>query len=269
MERLVTTAGGTLLCIDEVGDPEAPLVLQLEGHMAQLIATPSSYCERLAARGLHVVRVDNRDVGRSQRFPGVDYTLADMAEDIHGLLQVLGGPALVCGRSMGGAIAQLLAVTYPQDVRGLGLFFTYAKEGDAAGEPPPIGQAPFHDEETYVAWERATLPGIAGAHHPFSDAYVEWLARTAWGRGVAWDGFERQRRAMAFTPPWAERLADVDVPVVIVHGDQDPIIPADAARRLGALLPGARLHVVPGMGHQQPIELDEFFVEATLQVVSA
>lgn len=271
MERHVTTADGTLLCIDETGDPEAPLVLQLEGHMAQLIATPASYCERLAAHGFRVVRVDNRDVGRSQRFPGAAYSLADMVEDVHGLLRVLDRPAVVCGRSMGGAIAQLLAITHPQDVLGLGLFFTFAKEA-RPGEPVPTGPAPisaapFADEESFVAWEHATLPGIAGSDHPYGAAYLEWVARTAWSRGVDWDGFERQRQAIARTQPWADRLVDVRVPVSIVHGEQDPIVPVGAAHHLAELLPSATLDVVPGLGHQQPAALDGLFVEATLRAV--
>ncbi len=266
-QRTVPLPGGTRLRIDEVGDPAGPLILQLEGHMAQLVATPSSYCKRLAQRGFRVVRVDNRDVGGSSRFAGSDYTLVDMARDVHELLAVLGSAAVVCGRSMGGAIAQLLAVEYPQDVLGLGLFFTYAKEDAAVARPLPIGPAPFDDEESFLAWERATLPGIAGSEHPFSQEYIEWLARTSWDRGVDWAGFERQRRAMALTDPWADRLAEVDVPTVIVHGEQDTVIPLHRAERLRELLPCATLHVVPGMGHQQPPALDELFAAATLELL--
>lgn len=263
MEHVVTCANGTRLAIDEIGAPNAPLVLQLEGHMAQLVATPASYCARLADRGLRVVRVDNRDVGRSSRFDGSDYTLADMVDDVHGLLQVLGGPAVVCGRSMGGAIAQLLALTHPSDVRGLGLFFTFAK--DAPWPPPaPIAPAPFTDLDSFREWERATLPGIAGPDYPFSTEDIDTLAETMWHRGVSWDGFERQRRAMGRPDPWAHRLGEIAVPVAVVHGAADPVIPVAAAHRLAALLPGAELRIIDGLGHQQPPELDDVFVTATL-----
>lgn len=266
VERLVTVANGTTLCIDEFpGRGDGPLVVQLEGHMAQHIATPESFCRKLAERGMRVVRVDNRDVGRSQRFPGVDYTLADLAEDVHGLIDVLGGPAIVCGRSMGGAVAQLLALTHRQDLLGLGLFFTFAKSTDWP-PPQPATPAPFADEAGFVAWQRASLPGIAGPAHPFDDAYLDWISRAAWGRGVDWAGFERQRRAMAATPPWADRLAAVSLPVAIVHGANDPIVPVDAAYRLAQLLPHASVHIVAGLGHQQPPALDDLFVEATLRL---
>lgn len=265
MERIIHCPNGTRLCIDEIGDPGGPLVVQLEGHMAQLVSTPLSYAELLADHGLRVVRVDNRDVGRSSRCPGQDYTLADLAADVHGLIGELGGPAVVCGRSMGGAVAQLLAIHHPEDVCGLGLFFTFAKEAPSP-DPAPIGPAPFHDETSFLDWERQSLPGIAGSRHPFSDADITWLADTMWRRGVDWAGFERQRRAMGLEPPWAARLAEVRVPTVVVHGAEDQVVPVAAARRLAELIPHAELSVVDGMGHQQPPALDDIFVDATLVV---
>ncbi|MDO5697130.1 MAG: alpha/beta hydrolase [Dermatophilus congolensis] len=266
MERIVDLANGTRLCIDEIGDPQAPLVLQIEGHMAQLISTPESYCERLAEHGFRVVRVDNRDIGRSSRFPGVDYRLRDMAADVHELLRVLGSPAVVCGRSMGGAIAQLLAIDHPDDVLGLGLFYTYAKSLEVHGDAPPapFTPAPFSDARSFFIWERSSLPAIAGSQHPYPPGYIEWLADTMWARGVDWEGFERQRRAMGFEAPWAKGLAAVDVPTVIVHGDEDPVVPVEAGRRLHTLLPGSDLRIIEGLGHQQPEALDDVFVEATL-----
>ena len=266
VERIVTLAGGTQLCIDEFGAVGAPLILQVEGHMAQLVSTPVSYCERLAELGFRVVRVDNRDVGHSTRFPGVDYRLSDMADDLHRLLETLGAPAVVCGRSMGGAIAQLLALRHPQDVLGLGLFYTYAKSLEIHGhsEPAPITPAPFSDERSFLIWQRTSLPAIAGSRHPYPPGYVEWLARTMWQRGVDWEGFERQRRAMGFEPPWAEGLAAVRVPTVIVHGDEDPVVPVEAGRRLHALMAGSYLRIIEGLGHQQPDDLNDVFVQATL-----
>lgn len=267
MERLITTANGTRLGIDDRGDPTAPLVLQVEGHMAQLVSTPVSYCDRLVERGLRVIRVDNRDVGRSQRFPDTDYTLEDMAEDLFGLLTVLERPAVVCGRSMGGAIAQLLALAHPSHVSGLGLFFTFAR--DVATAPDPIDPAPFADEASFLAWERASLPGIAGSGYPYSAEYVDGLAHTMWARGVDWLGFERQRRAMALTAPWAPRLPEITAPVAIVHGAEDPVIPVGAAHRLRDALPHASLRVVSDLGHQQPAELDDLFLAATTELVQA
>ncbi len=268
MEQIVEVAYQTRLCVESFGDPADPLALQIEGHLAQLIATPTSFCTRLAERGWHVVRFDNRDVGRSQRFPGVRYTLADMVADVHGLIELYGAPAVVCGRSMGGMVAQLLALTHPDDVAGLGLFFTRPRP--AAALPRSSCQVEraaaaayptFTSEAQFVAWEQQTLPGIAGPAYPFTRAYISDLATTMWRRGVDSGGYARQAAAMVLTPAWSDRLSEIQVPTAIVHGEQDPIVPVDCAHELHDLIAESSLHVVPGMGHQQPPELDAFFVD--------
>lgn len=274
MERIVEVSNGSWLCIEEFGDPEAPLVLQIEGHKAQMVSIPDSYCHKVAEAGYRVVRFDNRDVGRSSRFPGEDYTLFEMVDDAHRLIEELttgAQTAVVCGRSMGGAIAQLLAIHYPNHVAGLGLFYTFAKEdtgertpsGDGAA-PAPVQPAPFSDEDGFVRWRHDTLPGIAGSAHPYPPEHIESLSRLMWQRGVDWEGYERQRRAMALQPPWATDLRWVHVPTVIVHGVEDPVVPLAAGQRLAKHIVGADLRVIEGMGHQQPPELDDVFVKATL-----
>lgn len=120
MEQLLPL-GEVTLCVDSFGTPGDPLIVNIEGHGAQLISTPASYCARLAKAGTHVVRFDNRDVGRSTRM-SKNYPLMDMVRDVHALINYFGSPAVVTGRSMGGAISQLLALHYPADVSGLGLF---------------------------------------------------------------------------------------------------------------------------------------------------
>lgn len=266
MERLIPLPGGTTLCVDEIGDPGAPLVVQLEGHMAQLISTPEAYCRRLADTGLRVVRVDNRDVGRSSR-AAAPYVLDDMVRDVHELISVLGGPAVVCGRSMGGAIAQLLALDHPGDVTGLGLFFTFAKEPGQQSPPAEATPAPFTDRESFLAWEHASLPGIAGPAYPFPPGYIDALADEMWRRGVSWAGIERQRAAMARQAPWADRLAALDVPTVILHGTADPVVPVAAGRRLAELIGGSELVTVDGLGHTQPDALTDLFADRTLDLV--
>lgn len=263
MERLITAANGTQLCIEEFGDPRGPLIVQLEGHMAQLVSVPESYCRRLADEGFRVVRVDNRDVGRSQRFPGVEYTLGEMAEDVHGLLQVLDSPAVVCGRSMGGAIAQVLAVHHPDAVLGLGLFYTFTKP-NRSGRIPPATESPFTDLAGYRAWLQRSLVAIAGPVYPYPVEYIDWLARTQWHRGVDLTGYDRQLQAMWRQEGWTDKLAGVTVPVAIVHGELDALIPPREAHLLAEVLPHARLDLVPGLDHHQPPELDDLFVAATL-----
>lgn len=261
MERIIETTSGIRLCIDEFGDPADPLALQLEGHMAQLIATPASFCTQLADRGFYVVRVDHRDVGRSQRFVDRRYSLHDMADDVHGLIEALAaGPALVCGRSMGGMIAQVLAVDHPRDVLGLALFYT-AAPSERAAHPDPVQFPQLATEEDFVRWELETLPGIAGPAYPASADDIVAVATQAWARGVDVGGFERQLRAMRRTPDWSAKLLGIDVPVTIVHGDADPVIPVSSAHTLNRVIRRSHLEIVEGMGHQQPVELDDFFVD--------
>lgn len=267
MERLISLPNGTTLCVDERGPADGPLMLQLEGHMAQWVSIPESYLDALAALGCRVVALDNRDVGRSQRFPGADYSVAAMADDVHHLIGELGGPAVLCGRSMGGAIAQLVAQTHPADVLGLGLFFTFAK---AVRDPAPLAirPAPFTGAASYVAWRRADLPAIAGSAHPVDPEEVDRLSRLQWERGVDWAGFERQRRAMAFQQPWAGGLGPLverGLPVAILHGVEDRVVPVERAHHLARLLPQASVHLIDGLGHQQPTELDDVYLRATLE----
>lgn len=101
MEQLLPL-GEVTLCVDSFGTPGDPLIVNIEGHGAQLISTPASYCARLAKAGTHVVRFDNRDVGRSTRM-SKNYPLMDMVRDVHALINYFGSPAVVTGRSMGGS----------------------------------------------------------------------------------------------------------------------------------------------------------------------
>lgn len=279
MEELIKVSAGEL-CIARQGDPGGPLVIHLEGHRAQLISLPEPYLRALGEAGMDVVSLDHRDVGRSFRATA-DYTLADMAKDVHELIGRLGRPAVITGRSMGGAIAQLLTLTHPDDVAGLGLFYTYATgRAEATDDTEPASglrpaavpapePAPFHDLEQFIAYERGALPEIAGSRFPFEDGEIANLARRMWNRGVSWAGWERQRHAMAATEPWAHRLPEISVPTVVVHGAEDPVIDPAEGRRIAEAIPSADFHLVEGMGHQQPAELSDLFAELTLSVAPA
>lgn len=281
MEELIKVSAGDL-CIARQGDPDGPLVIHLEGHRAQLISLPEPYLRALGEAGMDVVSLDHRDVGRSFRATS-DYTLADMAKDVHELIGRLGRPAVITGRSMGGAVAQLLALTHPDDVAGLGLFYTYATgrgeetdDTDLASAPefepataPAPEPAPFHDLEQFIDYERGALPEFAGSRFPCEDEEITDLARRMWDRGVSWAGWERQRRAMAATEPWAHRLGEISVPTVVVHGAEDPVTDPAEGRRIAEAIPSADFHLIDGMGHQQPAELSELFAELTLAVAPA
>lgn len=262
MEKMLSLDGGRTICVEEFGNPGNPLMIHIEGHGAQLVSVPESYCQRLADAGFFVIRFDNRDVGRSSPAP-CPYDLRDMAADVAALIRFYGSPATVTGRSMGGAIAQLLALDSPQLVSGLGLFFTYAKSSTQGVNP--VRAAPFANREEFITWHFRQITEIAGSKYPWKEKRLHDLVARCWQRGFSWEGLERQRQAMERTVPWAQRLGEIQVPVSIVHGEEDPVIPPAAGKELHRLIPQSRLHLVPGMGHQQPAAANDLFIKATLE----
>lgn len=262
MEKMFSLDGGRTICVEEFGNPGNPLMIHIEGHGAQLVSIPESYCQRLAGAGFFVIRFDNRDVGRSSLALG-SYDLRDMAADVAALIRYYGSPATVTGRSMGGAIAQLLALDYPQLVSGLGLFFTYAKSSTQGVNP--VRAAPFANREEFITWHSRQITEIAGSKYPWEEKRLHDLVTKCWQRDFSWESLERQRQAMERTAPWAQRLREIKVPTSIVHGEEDPVIPEAAGRELHLLIQHSQLHLVPGMGHQQPAEADDLFVQATLE----
>lgn len=260
IDTIVETMSGTRLCIQVFGDPEAPLQVQLEGHGAQLISLSRQFCVDLAARGFRVVRVDNRDVGLSQKFPDTAYDLTDMAEDVYGLIEMFGGdPAVVCGRSMGGMIAQLLALRHPGAVSALGLFYTAPRPGR---RPADIGEpAPRLPEAEFVEDYVNQIRPLAGSIYPYDLAEVTRLGHQLWRRDADPHGPWRQSRAMASTEDWSADLGAILVPTAILHGDEDPLFPLEIGEELHRRIPGSMLRGLWGMGHGQPSQLDKAFVE--------
>ncbi|MDT3767882.1 alpha/beta hydrolase [Gleimia hominis] len=265
MEQFLEVRPNESICYERIGNPDGPLIINIEGHSAQRIAIPQQCLTGLAEAGYDVVSFDNRDVGRSLRASS-RYTLHDMVEDTHALIKHCGKPSVLTGRSMGGMISQLLAIKYPEEVLGLGLFYTRAKHTPAT-EVPVNTQAPFEDVESYVQYREKSMPRLAGSKYPYPEGHVEKLARRMWERGVSFVGNERQGAAMAATDPWAEETKGIKVPTIIVHGDEDRVIDVEEARLLHELIPGSTLEIVEGMGHQQPAQLTDFFIEATTSVV--
>ncbi|WOP17461.1 alpha/beta hydrolase [Raineyella sp. LH-20] len=268
IDTLVEAMNGTRLCIQVFGTPDAPLQVQLEGRGAQLISLSRAFCVDLAARGFRVVRVDNRDAGHSQKFPGRAYDLTAMADDVAGLIEIFGGePATICGRSLGGMVAQLVALRHPHLTAALGLFYTAARSGRAASRS---AQTPTSDEESgwplpaEAEWVEdfvnSVLP-LGGSLYPYDPQALIRLGHRLYARDHDPAGERRQDLAMARTPDWSADLARVTVPTAILHGDEDDVIPLAEAEELHRLIPHSALRVLWGMGHGQPTQLDGVFVD--------
>ena len=233
----------------------APLLL-VGGLGTQLVSWDEEFCELLAARGFHVIRFDNRDAGLST-WPKDDYTLDDMADDAVGLLDFLGVRAAhLVGASMGGFIAQLVALNHPERVLSLTSMIS-GPGGPDEVPPTPEAQALLLEPAPPTREERIALGlrakrQLLGPADPFDEVYERAKVERAVDRAYHPAGFARQLRAILAAPSRLERLRSLRAPALVVHGDADILVPVDNGRKVAAAIPGARYLEIPGMGHDVP-----------------
>jgi pimeloyl-ACP methyl ester carboxylesterase len=268
------TANGIRLAYETQGDPSDPPLLLVMGLGAQLIYWPDGFCSALTGRGFHVIRYDNRDVGLSQKIEGgpppdlagaaqgdtssASYSLADMAADGIGLLDALGiGAAHVVGASMGGMIAQLMAIRHPERLLSLCSIMS-APTGVMAPDPPSpeatmvLMRPPATTREEAIEGGVAAVKVIGSPGYPFDEAYIRDLAARSFDRCFYPVGLARQLMAIVSAPPWVDDLAAVKVPTVVIHGDSDPLVRPSWGEKTAAAIPGATFVSIPGMGHDLP-----------------
>jgi pimeloyl-ACP methyl ester carboxylesterase len=269
-------SNGIELAYDSFGEAGAVPVLLIAGLGTQMIRWSEVFCRDLAARGLRVIRFDNRDSGRSTHFthmpppdfaammagarPQPAYTLGDMADDALGLLDDLGiARAHLVGRSMGGMIAQIMASSHPERV--LSLTSIMSSSGNPALPPPDpaviammMGPAPDPrvDEAAYVDHRLRFARRIAAPGLPFDEAAQSAIVLEELQRGADAGASARQMMAIAMDGDRRARLAGISVPSLIVHGDADPLFPLQHGHDCAGAIPGARLLAIPGMGHDLP-----------------
>ncbi len=269
-ERYVTS-GPLRLWTERTGDPARPAVLMVMGSAAQGISCPDALVARLVERGVQVIRFDHRDTGRSSTvdFDAHPYTISDMARDCVAVLDGYGlDRAHVAGASLGGILAQWLGVHRPDRVRSLTLMSTSpmghnpgpawarARAGEPADPhdlPPPAPEFLSHvaagmppGVETDVALFRV----FNGPVRPFDEAAAREMLELALSRATDPAAAANHHRAVwRDDPGLSAPLSSITAPTTVLHGDQDPINPLGHGQALAAAIPGARLHVVPGMGH--------------------
>lgn len=231
-------------------------ILLLEGLGAQLIGWQDEFYQMFVDAGYTVVRMDNRDVGGSPRFVGDEYRMSDMAGDADRLLGALGvDSAHIIGQSMGGMIAQELALTFPGRVRSLGLIYSASSAAFLApssrvmrSSPPPALRDKESFIEHYVEDERVCW----SERYPMDVDWKRRLAGLMWERGWDAEGPDRQLSAIYRSPDRLDRLASIQVPTVLIHGTADALIPPIASEAMAARMPNAELHLIEGMGHSIP-----------------
>jgi pimeloyl-ACP methyl ester carboxylesterase len=269
-ERYARLPDGVTLCWDEHGDPSGPPLLLIAGIGSQMVYWRPGLLDALAARGLRLIRFDNRDAGLSTHLDGMPdlgalfggdasqarYTLDDMAADAGGLLDALGLPsAHVLGISMGGMVGQQLAVNAPERVRSLVSVMSTTGE-HAVSAPTPEAQAALLQPRPRNA-DEAELRAVAFAHAVGSPGMVdeEWirtLARQAFERAFDPAGFARQLAAIHASGDRTAGLRAIVAPTLVIHGELDPLIPLAAGRATAAAIDGSELVVIEGMGHDLP-----------------
>ena len=280
-------ANGLDICYDTFGDPAAPPLLLIMGLNSQMIAWDDEFCSELARRGYRVIRFDNRDIGLSTRFdsagvPDVSaafmtvmqgksidapYRLSDMAADSVGLLDALGiDKAHVVGASMGGAIAQTMAIEHPSRLRTLTSIMVTT---GAPGLPPPTAdalavlfKAPAADQAAYFESYAQTWKVLRAGSFPLDEARDLARAGQTWARGLNPAGSARQLVAILASGSRKQALAAVRVPTLVLHGDADPLVPLACGVDTAESVPGAKLVVIKGMGHALPISMWPQIIDA-------
>ena len=272
------------LCYQTFGSPEDEPLLLVMGLGGPMNWWDPDFCTTLAGRGFFVIRYDNRDTGRSSRARGrvtrsmlvrafmgrrvrAPYSLEDMAADAGGLLDHLGlDSAHVVGVSLGGMIAQTLAITQPQRVRSLtSIMSTTGKRSVGWQHPsllPSLLMSRGPGREAYVATSVAVWKMIGSPGYPQEHDRVVDRAEETFDRGVSRSGVLRQMMAVLTQTNRAAKLRAITVPTLVIHGVADKMVHASGGRATAAAIPGAELLLIEGMGHDLPPALFSTFVDA-------
>ncbi|MFL5891224.1 MAG: alpha/beta fold hydrolase [Solirubrobacterales bacterium] len=277
---------GVELAYETFGDPVDETILLIMGLGVQMLGWDEEFCRMVAGRGYRVVRFDNRDVGHSTKIEGgprpdvmgavagdgssASYLLDDMADDCAGLLDELGVKAAhVVGASQGGMIAQALAIRHPERV--LSLLSIMSTTGErAVGQPhpeaiPALLTRPPAGRDGYVdfvvgAWKVIGSPGF-----PADESALRARAGASYDRGIFPEGTARQLVAIIASGDRTEALRKLDVPATVIHGTSDVLVDVSGGKATAAAIPGARLELIEGMGHDLPRQLWPRFLDLIVE----
>jgi len=267
----IAHANGIDICYETFGDAAAPVLLLIMGTGVQMTEWEPEFVESFVEQGFRVVRYDHRDVGQSTRFDdSARYTLWDMADDAIGLLDVLGvEQAHVAGASMGGMVAQCIAIRHPGRVLSLCSIMS-TTGADRVGtsrrdaREAMTGPRPTSREgviETAVL--RAQL--LRGGGFPFDQDMIRRRAAAAYDRADSPEGRARHVAAILATGDRTDALRRVVAPTVVIHGAADPLVHSSGGEATAAAIPGASLVLIPGMGHELPLAARPLIVDAFVE----
>jgi pimeloyl-ACP methyl ester carboxylesterase len=278
-ERMVEV-NGVELCVETFGDAGEPAVLLIMGAAASMLHWEDEFCRRLAAGGRFVIRYDHRDTGRSVTYPpgAPGYTGDDLVSDAAGVLDAVGvSRAHVVGMSMGGGIAQLLALDYPERVSSLTLISSSPGSGaDLPAmsdelhayfvEPPP--QPDWSDRDAVIEYLVEDERVYAAHSRPFDEKARRELAGRTFDRSFDLAATMTNHFVLDGGRSWRDRLGEIRVPTLVLHGTEDPFFPIGHGRALAREIPGARLVPLEQTGHEVPRETWDIVVPAILEHTS-
>lgn len=282
-ELLAPIESGVELCYQTFGDPDDDPLLLVMGLGGPMTWWDTELCVELAAQGFHVIRYDNRDTGRSTRSEGrvrrshlvrafvgaptrAPYSIADLAADAFGLLDHLGIEAAhVAGVSMGGFIAQTMAIEAPQRVLSLASIMSSTGRRTVGHQHPsllPTLLLARSDRESYIEGSLAVWRIIGSPRFPKPEDELRERGHETWDRGVSRPGVMRQMMAVLTQPDRSRALTGVEVPTLVMHGLADKMVNVSGGRATAAAVPGARLVLIEGWGHDLPTPLFATFARA-------
>jgi pimeloyl-ACP methyl ester carboxylesterase len=284
----IARVNGVEIAYERLGDPSGQPLLLVMGLGMQLIHWDLELCQMLVDRGFHVIRFDNRDVGHSTKIDApvpdarramiglrVDapYRLTDMAGDAVGVLDHLGIEAAhVVGASMGGMIAQTIAIEHPERVLSLTSIMSTTGERKV-GRPKLrvwgvlVRRAP-RDEQGFIEHFVRVFRMIGSRGFPFDEERIRAEAAATYERDHSAAGTGRQLAAILASGDRTERLRSVRVPTTVIHGRDDPLVPFRGGRATAEAIPDAQLIAIPGMGHDLPREIWPQVVDAIAETAS-
>lgn len=259
--------GAVDLEFQSFGDDRPEAILLVNGLGSQMTRWPEAFCEKLVARGYRAIRFDNRDTGLSTWLSG-PYVLADMADDAVAVLDAAGvTQAHIAGVSMGGMIVQRMAIDHPDRVLSMTSIMS-ATSGDVVATPEAMAvisnppPSPEADYEAFIAHAIKNARTIGSPAYPWTDAELRARAIAEHRRAFNPAGVGRQRQAIGADGDRTAELQGLKIPVVVLHGADDPLIQPVGGERTAAAIPGAELRIIPGMGHDLPPSLYDTFADA-------
>ena len=257
----MTTIDRPEIISEAFGDPADPALLLIMGAMASMLWWPEAFCRKLAAAGLYVIRYDNRDTGRSTKYPPGEppYTFEDVADDAIGVLDSLGiDKAHVAGMSMGGMVAQLVALKQPSRVGSLTVISSSPMGMDTSHLPQASeayiehssqgADVDWSDRRQVIDFMVRDIRAIASIAHPFDEARTRAFIEQDYDRS---GGFlsATNHFLVKGNDRWKGRLHEMAAPLLVIHGTADPIFPVEHGEALTAAVAGAKLLRVEGGGH--------------------